>query len=181
MDEKKLVKISKYLSKHLRHQPERLGLRLETGGWVKVEDLLESCARQNFPISLDELKKVVAENDKKRFSFDASGEKIRASQGHSVAVDLQLKPETPPATLYHGTAERNINSIRQNGLLKMARHLVHLSSDVETARRVGARHGKPVIFKVDTAAMLKKNFEFFVSENGVWLTDSIPPEFLELL
>ena len=109
MDDKKLVKISKYLSKHLRHQPERLGLELEEGGWIRVSDLLLACAQHNFPVSLVELKEVVAGNDKKRFSFDEAGEKIRANQGHSVTVDLQLTAQSPPATLYHGTANRSFS------------------------------------------------------------------------
>jgi putative RNA 2'-phosphotransferase len=181
MNEKRLIKVSKYLSKHLRHQPERLGLTLETGGWVKVEDLLQACAKNNFPVSPDELKEVVEKNDKKRFSFDASGAKIRANQGHSVRVDLQLKPQTPPARLFHGTAERNAPMIREHGLLKMGRHHVHLSADAETARKVGARYGKPLIFEIDTMAMLAGGFEFFVSENGVWLVETVPPEFLKAL
>jgi len=181
MDERKLVKISKYLSKHLRHQPERLGLNLEDGGWVNVGDLLAACARNSFPISLAELKEVVENNDKKRFSFDAGGGQIRANQGHSVAVDLGLKAQTPPATLFHGTAERNARSIKEHGLLKMARHHVHLSTDAETARKVGARHGKPLVFKVNTAAMAAENFEFFVSANGVWLVEKVPPGFLTVL
>jgi putative RNA 2'-phosphotransferase len=181
MNEKRLIKVSKYLSKHLRHQPERLGLNPETGGWVEVEDLLKACAKNNFPLALAELKEVVEKNDKKRFSFDAGGEKIRANQGHSIKVDLQLKPQIPPARLFHGTAERNVSMIREHGLLKMARHHVHLSVDTETARKVGMRHGKPVIFEIDTMAMLEKGFEFFVSENGVWLVESVPPEFLKVL
>jgi putative RNA 2'-phosphotransferase len=181
MNEKHLIKVSKYLSKHLRHQPERLGLILEDGGWVKVEDLLRACAGNNFPISLDELKEVVERNDKRRFSFDASGEKIRANQGHSVEIDLHLKPQIPPAKLFHGTATRSVSMIREHGLLKMARHHVHLSADTETARRVGMRYGKPVIFEIDTRAMRENGFEFFVSENGVWLVESVPPEFLRIL
>lgn len=180
MDEKRLIKISKYLSKHLRHQPERLGLILETGGWVKTEDLLNACAKSNFPISLADLKEVVGKNDKQRFAFDETGEKIRASQGHSVDVDLELKSENPPAKLFHGTAERNIPVIREHGLLKMARHHVHLSVDMETAQRVGARHGKPVIFEIDTKAMLADRFEFFVSANGVWLVENVPAKFLKI-
>lgn len=181
MNEKHLIKVSKYLSKHLRHQPERLGLNLENGGWVKVVDLLRACAKNNFPLSPDELKEVVERNDKKRFSFDASGERIRANQGHSVEVDLQLKKQTPPARLFHGTATRNVAMIREHGLLKMARHHVHLSADAETARRVGMRYGKPIIFEIDTRAMQENGFEFFVSENGVWLVESVPPEFLKVL
>ncbi len=181
MDERKLVKTSKYLSRHLRHQPERLGLSLEDGGWVAVEDLLKACVRHNFPLSLSELKEVVERNDKKRFLFDASGEKIRANQGHSVAVDLQLEAQISPETLFHGTAQRNVDSIKEHGLLKMARHHVHLSTNAETARQVGARHGKPLIFKVDTAEMRAENFEFFVSANGVWLVERVPPRFLTVL
>jgi putative RNA 2'-phosphotransferase len=181
LDERKLVKISKYLSRHLRHQPERLGLSLADGGWAAVEDLLKACARHKFPVSLDELKEVVEKNDKMRFSFDASGEKIRANQGHSVEIDLKLEPQTPPETLFHGTAQRNADSIKNHGLLKMARHHVHLSTDLETARHVGARHGKPLVFKIDTAAMSKENFEFFVSANGVWLVERVPARFLRII
>ena len=181
MNEKKLVKISKYLSKHLRHQPERLGLILENGGWVKIEDLLKACAKNNFPLTFEELRQVVEQNDKQRFSFDEIGAKIRANQGHSVEVDLQLKSAIPPAQLFHGTAERNVRMIQEHGLLKMARHHVHLSIDTETARRVGMRYGKPVIFEIDTSAMLENGFEFFVSANGVWLVETVPPKFLKIL
>jgi putative RNA 2'-phosphotransferase len=181
MNEKSLVKISKYLSKHLRHQPERLGLRLETGGWVKVEDLLGACERNNFPISSDELKEVVELNDKQRFSFDETGTRIRANQGHSTEVDLQLKSSAPPDILFHGTNERSVAAIEKHGLLKMARHHVHLSIDEKTARTVGARHGKPVVLAVDAALMREAGYEFFVSANGVWLIDAVPPKFLKVL
>src|SRR5437763_518620 len=122
MSEQRLVKVSKYLSKHLRHQPERLGLELEPGGWVEVEALLEACARHQFALSRDELEEVVRTNDKQRFAFDETGTRIRANQGHSVEVDLQLEPATPPALLYHGTPEGFVASILQTGLSKMARH-----------------------------------------------------------
>jgi putative RNA 2'-phosphotransferase len=181
MDEKSLVKISKYLSKHLRHQPERLGLRLEAGGWARVEDLLAACRRNNFPISSEELTEVVEQNDKRRFSFDATGAKIRANQGHSVEIDLQLKPSAPPDVLFHGTNEKSVSVILKHGLLKMARHHVHLSTDEKTARSVGARRGKPVILAIDAAAMREEGYEFFVSANGVWLVDTVPPKFLRVL
>lgn len=181
MNEKSLVKISKYLSKHLRHQPERLGLQLQIGGWVSVADLLAACRRHNFPISPDELREVVERNDKKRFSFDESGTKIRAAQGHSVEVDLELKPSVPPDVLFHGTNEKSVAAIENHGLLKMARHHVHLSADEKTARSVGARRGKSVIFAVDAAAMRAQNYEFFVSANGVWLVETVPPQFLRIL
>ena len=141
MDDARLVTISKYLSKHLRHQPERLGLTLQPGGWVPVADLLAACARHNVPLSRAELDEVVARNNKRRFSFDPTGTLIRANQGHSVAVDLQLEPIEPPAVLYHGTGHGAAETITRGGLRKMARHHVHLSGDRETARAVGARHG----------------------------------------
>lgn len=181
MNEKSLVKISKYLSKHLRHQPERLGLRLEAGGWVKVTDLLEACRRNNFPITRGELIEVVAQNDKRRFSFDEGETKIRANQGHSIEVDLQLKPSAPPDVLYHGTNEKIVSAILKHGLLKMARHHVHLSTDEKTARVVGARRGKPVVFAVDAGTMREERYEFFVSANGVWLVETVPPQFLRIL
>ena len=181
MDNARLIKISKYLSKHLRHQPERLGLTLASGGWVEVDALLAACRDKNFPIARAELEEVVAGNDKQRFSFDLTGQLIRANQGHSVEVDLQLEPATPPATLYHGSSERSLDSILANGLRRMARHHVHLSSDVATAKQVGARHGRPVVFAVNAAMMVENGFEFYRSANGVWLVESVPPEFLRLL
>ncbi len=181
MDSQRLVKISKYLSKHLRHQPERLGLELAPGGWVRVDDLLAALARNNFPVTREQLEAVVAGNDKQRFAFDPTGTLIRANQGHSTPVDLRLEPATPPALLYHGTASDNVEPIRRTGLLKMARHHVHLSIDVPTATKVGARHGKPVVFEVDAAAMHAAGYTFSVSANGVWLTDAVPPEYLRPL
>jgi putative RNA 2'-phosphotransferase len=153
MDNARLVKISKYLSKHLRHEPQRLGLQLAPGGWVAVDDLLTACARHRFPVSRAELDEVVARNDKQRFAFDPTGTLIRANQGHSAEVDLRLEPAVPPAVLYHGTGQGNVEAILRTGLCKMARHHVHLSRDVETARKVGGRHGRPVVFVVDAVAM----------------------------
>lgn len=181
MSSDRLVKISKYLSKHLRHQPERIGLTLGTGGWVAVADLLNACAQHQFPISREELETVVATSDKKRFSFDPTGELIRANQGHSVDVDLQLEPQVPPDVLYHGTGDRAVEIILQSGLNKMSRHHVHLSQDVETARKVGTRHGRPVVFAIDAKAMHQAGYLFFCSENGVWLVDHIPSEYLTIL
>ncbi|MBD2121143.1 RNA 2'-phosphotransferase [Trichocoleus sp. FACHB-262] len=181
MNSDRLVKVSKYLSKHLRHQPERLGLALGAGGWVAVEELLAACAQHQFPLSREELAEVVATSDKKRFSFDGTGTLIRANQGHSVEVDLQLEPQVPPNVLYHGTGDRAVAMILQSGLNKMSRHHVHLSKDVETARKVGSRHGRPVIFAIDAAAMHQAGYLFFCAENGVWLVDQIPSEYLTIL
>ena len=177
----RLVKISKYLSKHLRHQPHRIGLKLDPGGWVDVDRLLAACAGHHFPITRAELAEVVAQNDKQRFAFDPSGTRLRANQGHSVEFDLQLEPLTPPPLLYHGTGHRTADAIAEAGIMRMARHHVHLSSDIATATAVGARHGRPVIFEVDAEAMHRDGFLFYRSANGVWLVDRVPPEYLHRL
>lgn len=178
MENARLVRTSKFLSKYLRHEPERLGLTLAAGGWVEIEALLAACRAHNFPISRQELEEVVASNDKQRFSFDETGTRIRANQGHSVEVDLQLEPASPPPVLYHGTGERSVASIEANGLRKMARHHIHLSRDIATATRVGARHGKPIVFVIDAQAMSEAGHVFYLSANGVWLVESVPPEYL---
>lgn len=180
-EDRRLVRVSKYLSKYLRHRPEELGLVLMPGGWVEVDALLAASAHRGFPIGRDELEEVVARNDKKRFAFDESGTLIRAQQGHSAAVDLELEPATPPATLYHGTPERNLNRILQTGLLKMRRHHVHLSPDEATARVVGARRGRPVVLAVDAGDMHRDGYAFYRSGNGVWLAEHIPPRYLSRL
>jgi len=133
------------------------------------------------PLTRDGLAEVVRSNDKQRFAFDETGDRIRASQGHSVEVDLRLSPTDPPAVLFHGTPERFGPAILENGLRKMGRHHVHLSADVATATRVGARRGRPVVLVVDAAAMVAAGHPFYVSANGVWLTDRVPPQFLRLV
>ena len=179
MNNSQLVKISRYLSKHLRHQPDRLGIKILPAGWVAVEKLLAACKKNAFPISWVQLEEVVAKNDKQRFSFDSTGTLIRANQGHSIEVDLQLEPTTPPEVLYHGTGAGAVSAIMQTGLCKMSRHHVHLSTDIATSRTVGARHGKPIVFAVDAAAMHQAGYVFYCSDNGVWLVDSVPPEYLQ--
>lgn len=176
MDERRLVRISKYLAKHLRHEPERIGIALDAHGWVRVDVLLEAAAAHGFPISRAELEQVVAGNDKRR--YEIKGDRIRAGQGHTVPVDLGLQVVEPPAFLYHGTAARNLAVIRVEGLRPMARHHVHLSPDRETAFRVGARKGKPVVLVVDSGAMYAAGHEFRVSANGVWLADHVPASFI---
>ncbi len=180
MDEARLVTISKYLAKHLRHQPERLGLTLAPGGWVRVDDLLRACARHSLPVTRAELDEVVANNSKSRFAYDPAGALIRANQGHSVEVDLQLESAEPPEVLYHGTGHGTVEAIEASGLHRMARHHVHLSGDVTTATAVGARHGRPVVFSVDAAAMQRDGHTFYRSANGVWLTDHVPPRYLRV-
>jgi putative RNA 2'-phosphotransferase len=180
MQPRRATTVSKFLSKHLRHAPADIGLTLRDGGWVPVAELLAAVKRHGFPITEDELAHVVAGSDKQRFAFDETGTLIRANQGHSVEVDLQLEPTTPPAVLYHGTAERNAPVILQDGLLKMKRHHVHLSVDTDTAVKVGGRHGKPVVLSVDAAAMAADGFTFYVSANGVWLVDHVPARYLRV-
>ncbi|MGW0310331.1 RNA 2'-phosphotransferase [Streptomyces flavidovirens] len=176
MDERRTTKVSKYLSKHLRHQPGRIGITLDENGWVEIDTLLRAATAHGFPISRTELDHVVAVNDKQRFAVD--GPLIRASQGHTVDVDLGLPEAEPPSYLYHGTVARSLEAIRAEGLRPMARHDVHLSPDRETAARVGARRGRPVVISVDAGAMHLAGHVFRVSANGVWLTASVPPEFL---
>lgn len=178
--ERRLITVSKYLSKYLRHAPHELGLTLQPGGWVPVDDLLAAAENNGFPIAYDELVDCVETSDKQRFSFDVSGELIRANQGHSVEVDLQLEEQEPPETLYHGTVERFLPSILEQGLIRGKRHHVHLSIDKETALKVGARRGKPMILSIDSGRMRGDGHVFYLSTNRVWLTDSVPPEYLSL-
>ena len=176
----RLVAISKFLSKYLRHEPEALGLTLEPGGWVPVEQVLSGAERLGFSITADELTRVVAENDKQRFAFDDTGLRIRANQGHSTEVDLELKEAEPPERLYHGTVSRFLAAIRAEGLKKMNRHDVHLSSDVQTATKVGQRRGKPLVLVIDSARMAADGYKFRLSANGVWLTEHVPPEYIQV-
>lgn len=181
MNNSRLVKISKYLSKVLRHQPERIGIKLGPGGWVDVEELLSACAKNKFSVTQAELHEVVAKDDKKRFSFDEKATIIRANQGHSVEIDLQLEPTLPPDVLYHGTGRGAVESILETGLCKMSRHHVHLSAEITTAKIVGKRKGFPVVFAIDAAGMRSKGFLFYCSENLVWLVEKVPPEYLQLI
>lgn len=176
MDDRRAVKVSKYLSRHLRHQPERIGLTLDPAGWVEIDTLLAAAAAHGFPVSRAELDHVVAVNDKRRFAVE--GGRIRASQGHTVEVALGLPPATPPPYLYHGTVAGSLDAIRAEGLRPMNRHDVHLSADRETAALVGARRGRPVVLAVDAGAMHRDGHVFHVSANGVWLTEAVPPRYL---
>ena len=180
MNDKQRTRISKFLSKHLRHEPEAIGLTLEVGGWIAVTALLDGCKRAGLPVTRADLDEVVSTNAKQRFAFDETGTRIRANQGHSVEIDLQLEPSKPPDILFHGTSDRFLPGILTDGLKKMDRHHVHLSADVGTAVAVGTRHGKPVVLTVDAAGMARAGHVFYVSANGVWLTDSVPLPFLQL-
>jgi len=179
MTEKETIRTSKFLSLVLRHKPERVGLKLGEAGWVEVDELLLAVNRNGLALTLEDLKHIVATSDKKRFAFSDDGRSIRASQGHSVEVDLQYLPQMPPEILYHGTATRFLDGIRQQGLQRMARHDVHLSAETKVTVQVGSRHGKPVLLTIRAGEMHRAGFEFRCSANGVWLVDHVPPQFIE--
>jgi putative RNA 2'-phosphotransferase len=179
MNQQDAIHHSKFLSRHLRHKPEAIGLTLQVGGWVAVADLLAACAAHGHPLTRDELDDLVEDNDKQRFAYDEAGQRIRAQQGHSVAVDLELDPAMPPAVLYHGTAPAALPAIQATGLQKMSRHHVHLTADKTTARRVGQRRGRPVLLAIDAAAWHAAGGVFYRSGNGVWLTEAVPPQYVQ--
>ncbi len=171
-----LTGLSRYLSYVLRHHPDAVGITLDGAGWVPVENLLAALARHGRPTSRATLERVVAGTDKRRFQLD--GDRIRAAQGHTVPVDLDLPPETPPAVLYHGTVAGFLPGIMATGLHPRGRHHVHLSGDPETATRVGARRGVPVVLRIDAAGMHDAGHVFYRAANGVWLTAHVPPEWI---
>lgn len=178
MNEQQKKKISKFLSLILRHQPEIINLTLDKNGWANVDELKEKCSKNNMDFTLEELDEVVETNDKKRFIFNEGKTKIRANQGHSIDIDLALKPQQPPEFLYHGTAQNNVDSILEKGIEKRSRQHVHLSLDKETATKVGMRHGKPVILTIRTGKMYEDGVLFYLSENKVWLTDFIESKYI---
>lgn len=176
-----LVKTSKFLSLVLRHAPETIGLSLDANGWAEVDQLLAQAASHGKAITRAQLDAVVANDSKTRYAYSDDGLRIRANQGHSLAaVDICLPPSTPPAVLYHGTASRFVDAIREQGLRPGSRNHVHLSATEDTAVNVGSRHGKPVVLSIDTAAMLAQGHVFYLSANGVWLTDAVPAAFITL-
>jgi putative RNA 2'-phosphotransferase len=172
------VRLSRFLSFVLRHGPDSIGLRLDAHGWVDVGDLIRKAKGAGRSITREDLARVVENNDKKRFSLSPDGRRIRADQGHSVVVNLNLSPREPPPALYHGTATTSVDPIMATGLKPQGRRHVHLSIDEETALRVGSRHGGPCVLVVDTAAMRAAGHEFYLADNGVWLTDLVPAKFL---
>lgn len=177
--DQRLVRLSKFMSLVLRHDPGAIGITLDPQGWVEVDDLLAAAGRAGTALDRETLLRIVAESDKQRFALSEDGRRIRANQGHSVEVDLALAPLDPPALLYHGTATRFLEGIRRDGLLKQSRQHVHLSADEATAVKVGQRHGRPAVLRVRAGDMAAAGHQFFRSDNGVWLTDHVPPEFLE--
>ncbi len=171
--------VSKFLSYVLRHRPDEIGIELDPQGWVSIDRLLGACAEHGEAFSREELDYVVEHNNKRRFAVSEDGLRIRASQGHSTEVDLGYEPAEPPEVLYHGTADRNLEPIRRDGLVKGRRHHVHLSSEEATARSVGQRHGRPVVLRVRAGEMARAGIAFYVSANGVWLTETVPPAYID--
>lgn len=174
-----IKRMSKMMSLILRHNPGAINATLDENGWLSVETLIKGMNTKGLKINREILDEVVANNDKKRFAFSDDKEKIRASQGHSVKVDVELSEETPPEFLFHGTVDKFMSAIREGGLKKMSRQHVHLSKDRETAVNVGGRRGKPIILTVRTGEMHREGFKFYLSANKVWLTDNVPTEYIE--
>ena len=171
--------ISKFLSLILRHNPKVINILLDDNGWANVNSLIDNINKySNHGITMELLEKIVDENDKSRFIFNEDKTLIRANQGHSISVDVNLKKEVPPNILYHGTVERNLSSIMREGLLPQKRLYVHLSLEIETANKVGQRHGKPIILTIDADRMLRDGYPFYLSENNVWLTKTVPSKYI---
>ena len=176
--DKRLIKTSKFLSLVLRHKPETIQLKLDENGWAEVEELITKANRAGIRLDEQLLHQVVIQNDKKRFLFNEDATRIRANQGHSISVDLELAAIEPPEVLYHGTAARFLGSIKAKGLVSRGRQHVHLSRDRETAISVGRRHGKPVVLVIKSGEMSELEYKFYQSANGVWLTDKVPVEYI---
>jgi putative RNA 2'-phosphotransferase len=179
MNDKEMTRASKFLSLILRHEPDRVGLKLGDAGWVDVKELLQAVSRHGVSLTLDQLAHVVATSDKERFAFSEDGRRIRANQGHSIAVDLRYQPQVPPEFLYHGTAIRFLPGIRRHGLQRMQRHDVHLSAETKVTVQVGSRHGKPALLIIRSGDMHRAGHVFTCSANGVWLVKHVPPEFID--
>lgn len=178
MDARQRTRLSRWLALHLRHHPERIGVSLDAGGWADVDQVVAGAARTGVALTPEEVAEVVATNDKGRFQLDEGARRIRACQGHSVAVDLGLAPRRPPQRLYHGTVERHLPAILAEGLRPQGRQHVHLSADVAGARAVGSRRGRPVVLGVAAGAMHEAGHVFVLSTNRVWLCDHVPAAFL---
>lgn len=178
MDEVKKKSIGKFLSLVLRHEPSKIGVVLDDNGWADVEDLIIKCGKHKMSFTKEELDEIVETNNKKRYAYSVDGSKIRASQGHSICVDLEYEPKCPPKFLYHGTADRFLSAINSEGIKKMNRQHVHLSQDKETAVNVGSRHGRVVVLTLLAGQMYEDGIVFYQSDNEVWLTDYVDPKYI---
>jgi len=180
MMNKNMSKVSRLLSNVLRHKPDNIGIKLDKNGWTSVEVLLAKLREYSKGVTMEELEEIVETNNKKRFAFNDDKSKIRASQGHSVPVDLELPNTVPPMKLYHGTIDKSVELILKNGMSKMKRHAIHLSVDVETAINVGSRRGDAIILEISSGFMFSDGYKFQVSDNGVWLTDEVPSKYITI-
>ncbi|MBK1812235.1 RNA 2'-phosphotransferase [Clostridium sp. YIM B02505] len=179
-ENRKDLELGKFISLILRHSPETIGITLDEHGWAKVEELIEGINRVGKTIDFETLERIVKENNKQRYSFSDDRTKVRANQGHSIEVDVELEESIPPKYLYHGTSTRFIDSIMSVGIQKQSRKYVHLSMDLDTALSVGKRHGKPVVLKIDSIRMFDDGHKFYLSKNGVWLTDYVSVKYISL-
>ena len=170
-------KLGRFLSLVLRHNPGAAGISLDEHGWADVEDLLNGVRHTGRQIDMETLERIVRENNKQRYSFNGNHTRIRANQGHSLQVDVELRQVEPPQYLYHGTATRFLSAIQAEGIKKMSRQYVHLSDDYQTAAAVGRRHGTPVVLRINAEIMAQHGTRFYRSENGVWLCEHVPPEY----
>lgn len=182
-EERRLKRLSKFISMILRHRPEVIGITLDEHGWADVEKLIKGINETGEEVEFSKatLEEIVKTDEKQRYSFSQDKALIRANQRHSVPVDVELERKEPPKVLYHGTGSKSVEAIKKQGILSMERLYVHLSTDVETATKVGKRHGTPVIFQVNSEQMQKDGYDFFQSVNGVWLTKEVPAQYLEEL
>ena len=179
---KRMKNTSKFISMILRHKPEVIGITLDEHGWADVQELISGVnSSGGHSLDMEMLEEIVRTDDKQRYSFNEDRTLIRANQGHSIPVDVELEEKLPPDVLFHGTGEKYVLSINQQGLIPKSRLYVHISSDIETARKVGSRHGRPVVYRIDCRKMTEDGFRFFLSVNGVWLTKSVPPEYLRMI
>ena len=179
---KRMKNTSKFISMILRHKPEVIGITLDEHGWADVQELISGVnSSGGHSLDMEMLEEIVRTDEKQRYSFNEDRTLIRANQGHSIPVDVELEEKLPPDVLFHGTGEKYVLSINQQGLIPKSRLYVHISSDIETARKVGSRHGRPVVYRIDCRKMTEDGFRFFLSVNGVWLTKSVPPEYLRMI
>lgn len=177
----KTTNISRYIALLLRHHPEKAGLCLDEHGWVEVEALIQGVRRRYPEFNRAVLDEIVARDSKQRYAYNQDKTCIRANQGHSIPVDVELKQALPPAILYHGTGEKYVESIQKVGLIPKSRLYVHLSTDIQTAIQVGKRHGQPVIYQIDTQQMIHDGFIFYISANHIWLTKAVPVQYLKII
>ncbi len=172
--------VGKFIALILRHKPEVIGISLDEHGWASVDELIEGISKTH-RIDKDMLEEIVAADNKQRYSFNEDHTLIRANQGHSIPVDVELDEVVPPEILYHGTGEKYTASIDEQGLIPKSRLYVHLSGDYDTAVNVGSRHGKPVVYRVKSGEMYRDGIVFYRSVNGVWLTKAVPVDYLDKL